>query len=152
MSHRRRALILGCVLAVVTAPGLAQPGDAHGIRVRAACLQATPAPRLLVDLSCERAMDCWGDPSALGVLDVESGKRLGSTANDLVYVDATGTLRADPPMQGTIRAVWTLGLAEPLAAKRLQLVQGDETATAAFDVSADCNALPAAAVKRLAGG
>ncbi|HEY0505487.1 MAG TPA: hypothetical protein VGD42_18535 [Lysobacter sp.] len=152
MSHRRLALTLGGLLAVAAAPGTAQPGDAHGIRVRAACVQATPMPRLLADLSCERAMDCWGDPSALDVLDVQTGKRVGSGGNDLVYLDDAGTLRPDPPMQGTIRAVWTLGLAEPVAARRLQLVQGDETATAAFDVAADCAVLPAAAVKRLVGG
>lgn len=150
MFHRRLALILG--VALLPTPVLAQTGDAHGIRVRAACLQATPAPRLLADLSCEQAMDCWGDPAALDVLDVETGKRLGSVANDLVYVDAAGALRPEPPMQGTIRAVWTFALAGPSAAKRLQLVQGDETATAAFDVAPSCAALPPAAVKRLAGG
>lgn len=145
-------LTLACAMACLCAPALAQAGDAHGIRVRAACVQALPMPRLLADLSCERAMDCWGDPAAMGVLDVATGARVGSAANHLVYVDDSGAVRADPPMQGTIRAVWAIGLAGPVTARRLQLVQGDETATAAFDVAADCSALPLAAVKRLAGG
>ncbi len=152
MTHRRPlALILGCALLVAVLPAAAQPEDAHGIRVRAACLQATPAPRLFADLSCERAMDCWSDPAAMAVLDTATGKRVGSTGNDLVYLDAAGAQRPEPPMQGTIRAIWRLGLSEAGVGKRLQLVQGDETATAAFDVAADCSALPPAALKRLGG-
>lgn len=136
-------------------PGLhavAQPGDAHGIRVRAACLLATPSPRVLADLSCESAMDCWRDPASMDVLDAETGKRVGEGLKDLVYVDAAGRLLAEPPMQGTIRAIWTLGLSAAAKPIRLQLVQGDETATAAFEPAAECAALPAAAVKRLSGG
>ena len=67
-------------------------------------------------------------------------------------LDAAGRLLAEPPMQGTIRAIWTLGLSAAAKPIRLQLVQGDETATAAFEPAADCAALPAAAVKRLSGG
>jgi hypothetical protein len=140
---------------LLLAPALhaaAQPGDAHGIRVRAACLAAVPSPRVLADLSCENAMDCWRDPAAMDVLDAQTGKRLGEGIRDLVYVDANGRLLAEPPMQGTIRAVWALGLSASAKPGRLQLVQGDETATAAFEPSADCAALPAAAVKRLSGG
>jgi hypothetical protein len=109
-------------------------------------------PRLLVDLSCESAMDCWSDPAAMGVLDLDSGERLPASGHNLVYVDPAGALQAEPPMQGTIRAVWTLVFPGPVSAKRVQLVQGDETATAAFAPTGDCAALPAAAVKRLAGG
>jgi hypothetical protein len=111
-----------------------------------------PAPRLLLDLSCESAMNCWSDPADLGVLDLESGERLATSGRDLVYVDASGAPQAEPPMQGTIRAVWTVVLAAPLTAKHLQLVQGDETATTAFAPALDCAALPAAAIRRLAGG
>lgn len=150
---RRSILAAACLsLMLSSTVAIAQVGDAHGISVRAACLQAGPMPRLLVDLSCESAMDCWSDPSALGVLDVDSGGRAVASGHNLVYVDPTGALQAEPPMQGTIRAVWTLVLSGPVSAKRLQLVQGDETATAAFAPSSDCAALPAAAVKRLAGG
>ena len=152
MSHRTLLASLGLVLALASPVAMAQTGDAHGIRVRAACAQATPAPRLLLDLSCESAMNCWSDPADLGVLDLESGERLATSGRDLVYVDASGAPQAEPPMQGTIRAVWTAVLAAPLTAKQLQLVQGDETATAAFAAATDCAALPAAAVRRLAGG
>lgn len=145
--------LLSAVL--LLAPGLhavAQPGDAHGIRVRAACLQGAPVPHLMADLSCENAMDCWRDPASIDVLDVQTGKRVGEGAKDLVYVDASGRLLAEPPMQGTIRAVWKLGLSESAKPGRLQLVQADETATAAFEPASDCSGLPAAAVKRLSGG
>lgn len=152
MSHRPLLASLGLVLALASSVAMAQTEDAHGIRVRAACAQAMPAPRLLLDLSCESAMNCWSDPADLGVLDLESGERLATSGRDLVYVDASGAPQAEPPMQGTIRAVWTAVLAAPLTAKHLQLVQGDETATAAFAPAADCAALPAAAVRRLAGG
>ena len=152
MSHRPLLASLGLVLALASSVAMAQTGDAHGIRVRAACAQATPAPRLLLDLSCESAMNCWSDPADLGVLDLESGERLATSGRDLVYVDASGAPQAEPPMQGTIRAVWTAVLAAPLTAKQLQLVQGDETATAAFAAAPDCAAIPAAAVRRLAGG
>jgi len=152
MSHRPLLASLGLVLALASTVAMAQTEDAHGIRVRAACAQAMPAPRLLLDLSCESAMNCWSDPADLGVLDLESGERLAASGRDLVYVDASGAPQAEPPMQGTIRAVWTAVLAAPLTAKQLQLVQGDETATAAFAPAADCAALPAAAVRRLAGG
>lgn len=152
MSHRTLLASLGLVLALASTAAMAQTEDAHGIRVRAACAQAMPAPRLLLDLSCESAMNCWSDPADLGVLDLDSGERLATSGRDLVYVDASGAPQAEPPMQGTIRAVWTAVLAAPLTAKQLQLVQGDETATAAFAPAADCAALPAAAVRRLAGG
>ncbi|MFE0502487.1 hypothetical protein ACFW0P_17080 [Lysobacter soli] len=152
MSHRTLLASLGLVLALASSVAMAQTEDAHGIRVRAACAQAMPAPRLLLDLSCESAMNCWSDPADLGVLDLESGERLATSGRDLVYVDASGAPQAEPPMQGTIRAVWTAVLAGPLTAKQLQLVQGDETATAAFAPAPDCAALPAAAVRRLAGG
>ncbi|MBU8977686.1 hypothetical protein JI752_016175 [Lysobacter sp. MMG2] len=157
MSHRfkpvlARFVFAGLPLALASLAAIAQTGDAHGIRVRAACLQAAPAPRLLLDLSCESAMDCWSDPADMGVIDVDTGQRLVASGPNLIYVDASGAPQAEPPMQGTIRAVWTLVLPAPVAAKRLQLVQGDETATAAFAPAADCAALPAAAVKRLAGG
>jgi len=152
MSHRTLLASLGLVLALASTVAMAQTEDAHGIRVRAACAQAMPAPRLLLDLSCESAMNCWSDPADLGVLDLDSGERLAASGRDLVYVDASGAPQAEPPMQGTIRAVWTAVLAAPLTAKQLQLVQGDETATAAFAPAADCAALPAAAVRRLAGG
>jgi len=157
MSHRPLLAFLGLMLGFASPLAAsqthdAQAGDAHGIRVRAACAQAVPAPRLLVDLSCESAMDCWSDPSNLDVLDTDSGQRLAASGRDLVYVDATGALQAEPPMQGTIRAIWTAALDAPLTAKRLQLLQGDETATAAFAPAAECAGLPAAAVKRLAGG
>ena len=152
MSHRTLLASLGLVLALASSVAMAQTEDAHGIRVRAACAQAMPAPRLLLDLSCESAMNCWSDPADLGVLDLDSGERLAASGRDLVYVDASGAPQAEPPMQGTIRAVWTAVLAAPLTAKQLQLVQGDETATAAFAPAADCAALPAAAVRRLAGG
>ncbi len=152
MSHRTLLASLGLVLALASPVAMAQTEDAHGIRVRAACAQAMPAPRLLLDLSCESAMNCWSDPADLGVLDLESGERLATSGRDLVYVDASGAPQAEPPMQGTIRAVWTAVLAAPLTAKQLQLVQGDETATAAFAPAPDCAAIPAAAVRRLAGG
>ncbi|MDG2519239.1 hypothetical protein [Lysobacter soli] len=152
MSHRTLLASLGLVLALASSLAMAQTEDAHGIRVRAACAQAAPAPRLLLDLSCESAMNCWSDPADLGVLDLDSGERLAASGRDLVYVDASGAPQAEPPMQGTIRAVWTAVLAAPLTAKQLQLVQGDETATAAFAPAPDCAALPAAAVRRLAGG
>ena len=152
MSHRP-ILAFACLpLALASLAAFAQADDAHGIHVRAACLQAAPSPRLLVDLSCENAMDCWGDPAAMGVLDVDTGERLAVSGQNLVYVDPAGAPQAEPPMQGTIRAVWTLVLATPASAKHLQLVQGDETATSAFTPAADCAALPPAAVKRLAGG
>ena len=86
------ALTLACAMACLCAPAPAQAGDAHGIRVRAACVQALPMPRLLADLSCERAMDCWGDPAAMGVLDVATGAPVGSAANHLVYVDDSGAV------------------------------------------------------------
>ena len=149
---RRSILAVVCLpLALSSVVAVAQIGDAHGISVRAACLQDAPMPRLLVDLTCESAMDCWSDPAALAVLDVDSGERLVASGHNLVYVDPAGALQAEPPMQGTIRAIWRLGLSEAGAGKRLQLVQGDETATAAFDVAADCSALPPAALKRLGG-
>lgn len=151
MSHRH-VLALACAATVFSPAAVAQPGDAHGIHVQAACLRATPAPRLLVDLSCASAMDCWSDPAVMGVLDVETGRTVSSAANDLVYVDEAGRVLAEPPMQGTIRAVWTLGLTEAGTPRRLQLVQGNATATAAFEPAADCKALPKAAVERLAGG
>ncbi|GAA5082188.1 hypothetical protein [Lysobacter panacisoli] len=149
MPYRSIAVLALCAFAVPAA--LAQPGDAHGIRVRAACYQATPAPRLIIDLSCEHAMDCWRDPATIGVIDLETGKRVSSSANDLVYVDANGALLVEPPMQGVIRAVWTVGLGDAVLPKRVQLVQGDETATSAFEPAADCAALPPAAVRRLLG-
>ena len=152
MSHRTLLASLGLVLALASSVAMAQTEDAHGIRVRAACAPATPTPRLLLDLSCESAMNCWSDPADLGVLDLESGERLATSGRDLVYVDASGAPQAEPPMQGTIRAVWTAVLAAPLTAKKLQLEQGDETATAAFAPAPDCAAIPAAAVRRLAGG
>ncbi|BDU18038.1 hypothetical protein [Lysobacter auxotrophicus] len=157
MSHRPLPATLGLALMLASPFAIAQStdsqtGDAHGIQVRAACAQAVPAPRLLLDLSCESAMDCWSDPASLDVLDVDTGERVEASGRDLVYVDANGALQAEPPMQGTIRAVWTAVLGAPLAAKRLQLVQNDETATAAFAPAAECAAVPAAAVKRLAGG
>lgn len=148
----RRSILAVTCLMLSSAAAIAQVDDAHGIRVRAACLQAAPMPRLLVDLSCESAMDCWSDPAAIGVLDLVSGERLAASGHNLVYVDPAGALQAEPPMQGTIRAVWTLVFPGPVSAKRVQLVQGDETATAAFAPTGDCAALPAAAVKRLAGG
>jgi hypothetical protein len=152
MSHRT-ILAFACLpLVFASAAAVAQGGDAHGIHVRAACLQEAPVPRLLVELSCESAMDCWGDPAAMGVLDVGTGERLVASGHNLVYVDPAGAMQTEPPMQGTIRAVWTLVLSDPLSAKRLQLVQGDETASAAFTPTGNCAALPAAAVKRLAGG
>ncbi|MDR0183807.1 hypothetical protein [Lysobacter arvi] len=152
MSPRPLLVSLGVVLALASPLAPAQTEDAHGIRVRAACAQAAPAPRLLLDLACESAMDCWSDPANLEVLDVDTGQRLATSGRDLVYVDASGAPQAEPPMQGTIRAVWTAVLAGPLSAKRLQLVQGDETATAAFAPAADCAALPAAAIRRVGGG
>jgi len=153
MHHRRPLLVsIAMVLALASPLAIAQTEDAHGIRVRAACAQAAPMPRLLLDLSCENAMDCWSDPANVDVLDVDTGQRLLATGHDLVYVDAGGAPQAEPPMRGTIRAVWTAVLAEPLTAKRLQLLQGDETATAAFAPAVDCAALPAAAIRRLAGG
>jgi len=154
MFHRHPLLAcFGLVLAFASPLAvIAQTEDAHGIRVRAACAQPAPTPRLLLDLSCESAMDCWSDPANVGVLDVDTGQRLTASGHDLVYVDASGAPQAEPPMQGTIRAVWTAVLSAPLTAKRLQLVQGDETATAAFAPAADCAAIPAAAVRRLAGG
>jgi len=153
MVHCRPLLAsLGLVLALASPFALAQTEDAHGIRVRAACVQPMPTPRLLLDLSCESAMDCWSDPADVGVLDVDTGQRLVASGHDLVYVDASGAPQAEPPMQGTIRAVWTVVLAAPLTTKHLQLVQGDETATAAFAPALDCAALPAAAIRRLAGG
>jgi hypothetical protein len=153
MFHRRPLLAsIGLMLVIASPLAIAQTEDAHGIRVRAACMQATPTPRLLLDLSCENAMDCWSDPANVGVLDVDTGQRLVASGHDLVYVDASGAPQAEPPMQGTIRAVWTAVLAAPLTAKHLQLVQGDETATAAFAPAVDCAALPAAAIRRLAGG
>ena len=157
MFHRRPLLsLIGLALAFASALAPAQTQtqtpDAHGIRVRAACAQALPTPRLLLDLSCESAMDCWSDPANVDVLDVDTGQRLMASGHDLVYVDASGAPQAEPPMQGTIRAVWTVVLSAPLTAKRLQLVQGDETATAAFTPAPDCAAIPAAAVRRLAGG
>jgi len=154
MFHRR-PLIASLGLALVVASPLvviAQTQDAHGIRVRAACAQPSATPRLLLDLSCESAMDCWSDPANVGVLDVDTGQRLAASGQNLVYVDASGAPQAEPPMQGTIRAVWTVVLSAPLTAKRLQLVQGDETATAAFTPAPDCAAIPPAAVRRLAGG
>jgi len=152
MFHRPLLASIGVSLMLASPFALAQAEDAHGIRVRAACVQAAPAPRLLLDLSCESAMDCWSDPANLDVLDVDTGERLAASGHDLAYVDAAGAVQAEPPMQGTIRAVWTAVLAAPLTARHLQLVQDDETATAAFAPAADCAALPAAAVRRLAGG
>lgn len=152
MLFRPLPALIGLMLVLASPLAGAQTEDAHGIRVRAACAQAQPTPRLLLDLSCESAMDCWSDPADVGVLDVDTGQRLAASGQDLVYVDAAGAPQAEPPMQGTIRAVWTAVLAAPLTAGRLQLVQGDETATAAFAPAADCAALPAAAVRRLAGG
>lgn len=148
---RRRLAACAALCLVVGLACAAEPpsDDAHGIRVRAACYQGA---RLLVDLSCERAMDCWSDTAAMGVLDLETGRRVSAPANDLVYVDARGGLLSDPPMQGVIRAVWTFGLGSETPPKRVQLAQGDETATSAFEPAADCAALPPAAVKRLAGG
>jgi hypothetical protein len=147
------SLLASAALALVlSSQAVAQTGDAHGIHVRAACVQAAPTPRLLLDLSCENAMDCWSDPANLRVIDVETGEPLVSSGHDLVYIDAKGAPQAEPPMQGTIRAVWTAVLAAPLTAGRLQLVQGDETATAAFAPAADCAALPPAAIRRMAGG
>lgn len=144
-----RRLAVVAVLCLAGLAGAAEgPDDAHGIHVRAACYHAS---RLLADLSCERAMDCWRDPSEMGVLDLETGQRIDSSANDLVYVGPDGALLAEPPMQGEIRAVWTFALGAD-APHKVQLVQGDETATAGFEPAADCGTLPAAAVRRLAGG
>ncbi|MDI9237599.1 hypothetical protein QLQ15_01580 [Lysobacter sp. LF1] len=145
---RRLAVVVALCLLAGLAGAAEGPGDAHGIRVRAACYQAS---RLLADLSCERAMDCWRDPSAMGVLDLETGKRIDASTNDLVYIGPDGALLAEPPMQGQIRAVWTFALG-PSAPHKVQLVQGDETATSGFEPSADCATLPPAAVRRLAGG
>ena len=97
-------------------------------------------------------MTCWSDPPVPVGLALGSAERRAASGRDLVCANAPGAPQAGPPMQGTIRAVWTAVLAAPLTAKHLQLVQGDETATAAFAPAVDCAALPAAAVRRLAGG
>lgn len=149
MRRRLAACVALCLVVGLAFAAEPPPGDAHGIRVRAACYQDT---RLLADLSCERAMDCWSDTAAMGVLDLETGRRLSASGNDLVYVDERGRLLSEPPMQGVIRAVWTFGLGSEAPPRRVQLAQGDETATSAFEPAADCAALPPAAVKRLAGG
>jgi hypothetical protein len=148
----RAILALGLV-SVVPAAAAAQAAPAFGINVHAAChLAAGATSRLLADLSCESAMSCWGEPDAITLIDAASGEAVASSPGELLYVDSGGKVLTDPPMQGTIRAIWATAIAAPPAPAKLQLAVDGVAATAAFEPAADCAALPAGAVKRLSGG
>ncbi len=130
-----------------------QAAPAYGINVHAAChLAAGATSRLLADLSCESAMNCWGEPDAMTLLDATTGEAVASSPGEMLYVDAGGKVLADPPMQGTIRAIWAAAISAPPAPAKLQLAVDGVAATAVFAPAADCAALPAGAVKRLSGG
>lgn len=167
MSHRhcpqittvaaRAVLALGLVSVLpATAATQAAPAHAikvHGIDVHAACqLAAGATSRLLVDLSCESAMSCWGEPDTMTLIDATTGEAVASSPGELLYVDAGGNVLADPPMQGTIRAIWAAAITAPPTPAKLQLAVDGVAATAAFEPTAECAALPAGAVKRLSGG
>lgn len=149
MSHRY-CQALAMILAAAV-PAAAQSGG-HGIQVRAACyVDAGTGPRLLADLSCESAMNCWGDPGEMTLIDAETGAAVAAGPGNLAYVDDAGNVQAEPPMRGTIHAVWATVLDAPPPPKGVQLAIAGAAATATFTPAADCAALPAAAVKRLSG-
>ena len=75
----------------------------------------------------------------------------GWTASGPVYVDEAGRVLEEPPMEGTIRAVWDISLPEAGAPARLRLYDDGAPATATFEPVAGCSALPEAAVKRRLG-
>ncbi|UNK51002.1 hypothetical protein MNR01_08425 [Lysobacter sp. S4-A87] len=161
MPHRNRPrstlaarVVMALALATaVPATFAAQPAPAYGIRVRAACLLTNAATtRVLADLSCESAMNCWSEPEAMSLLDAASDEGVAAAPGELLYVDGGGSVLAEPPMQGTIRAIWAATLEQPPAPRRLQLAVDGVAATAPFEPAADCAALPPAAVKRLSGG
>ncbi|MGO4222501.1 hypothetical protein AB4Y64_11695 [Lysobacter sp. TAF61] len=135
------------------APVMAAAQPAYGIRVHAACqLADAAAPRVLADLSCENAMTCWSEPETMSLLDAASAEGVASAPGQLLYVDASGNPLAEPPMQGTIRAVWAATISAPPVPRRLQLAIDGAAATAPFEPAGDCSALPPAVVKRLGGG
>lgn len=147
-------LLAGAVLCLPVATALAAQDDpVSGIRVRAACFETmAQSRRVLTDLSCESAMQCWSDTDRMRVRPAEAAQGDGDwAASGLVYVDEAGRVLEEPPMQGTIRAVWDLSLPEAAAPARLRLFDGDSPVTAAFEPVAGCSALPEAAVKRLLG-
>lgn len=130
-------------------PVAGRAAEDFGVQVRAACYQQEgEGLRVLADLSCETAMDCWVDPDDMYVMDAASGEDAGWTINGLVFVDDAGKVLDEPPMQGTIRAIWDLGASRP---GRVQLAHDGEPMTPGFEPAADCKALPAAAVARLLG-
>jgi hypothetical protein len=148
-----RAILALGLLAVLPATAATQAAPAYGIDVHAAGrLAAGATSRLLVDLSCESAMSCWGEPDAMTLIDATTGETVASSPGELLYVDSGGNVLADPPMQGTIRAIWAAAIAAPPAPAKLQLAVDGVAATAAFEPAAECAALPAGAVKRLSGG
>jgi len=159
MRHRyrpRSALVAKAVMFLALASALpaapAAQSPAYGIRVRAACVVAgTATTRVLADLSCENAMSCWSQPESMSLLDAASGEGVAAAAGELQYVDAGGNVQAEPPMQGTIRAIWATTVEQPPGSRRLQLAMDGAAATAPFELAADCAALPPAAVKRLSG-
>ncbi|HEY5803648.1 MAG TPA: hypothetical protein VIT90_08160 [Lysobacter sp.] len=137
--------------AAAVAPVIAsQSAPGYGIHVRAACeLGDASASRVLADLSCESAMSCWGEPEALTLLDAADNVAVATAPGELLYVDANNTVLPEPPMQGTIRAIWAAAVEAPPAPRRLQLAINGIAVTAPFETAVDCAALPAAAVKRL---
>ncbi len=148
-----RAILALGMASVMPAAAATQATPAYGINVHAACSLAVGATsRLLADLSCESAMKCWSDPDAMTLIDATTGEVVASSPGELLYVDAGGKVLADPPMQGTIRAIWAAAIEAPPAPANLKLAVGGVAATAVFEPAADCAALPAAAVKRLSGG
>ncbi len=148
-----RFFIACAVLCLPTALMAAQDDPVSGIRVRAACFETmAQSRRVLADLSCESAMQCWSDTDRMRVRAADAAAGAADwAATGLVYVDEAGRVLEEPPMQGTIRAVWDLSLPEAGAPAKLRLFDEGAPVTAAFEPVAGCSALPEAAVKRLLG-
>lgn len=118
--------------------------------VRGACYEVAGTTRLvLVETACEQALDCVADPGAMTARAADPAGDAVWAVNGPVFVGEAGQVLDEPPMQGTIRAVWGLALEEGHTPRRLQLVHDGQPIAAAFEPTPGCAALPAAAVKRL---
>ncbi|MFC3550309.1 hypothetical protein ACFOLC_04700 [Lysobacter cavernae] len=141
-------MIRNLPLALFLSVAATLPAAAQG--VRGACYEVAGTTRLvLVETACEQALDCVADPGAMTARDADPAVDTVWAVNGPVFVDDAGQVLDEPPMQGTIRAVWSLVLEAGHTPRRLQLVHDGEPVAAAFEPTPGCAALPPAAVKRL---
>ncbi|RPE75784.1 hypothetical protein [Vulcaniibacterium tengchongense] len=133
---RCRVLSVGLLLPawLAAAPALA------GVEVRA-CRQDDGAARKIVgELSCGSAVDCPIGPDGLSLRAADGAGEW--PVSDPVFVDETGRPLDEPPMRGTIRALWRASLPAADAPDRLQLYFEGRPVGAPFVPGEDCSALP----------